>query len=298
MKNKVALLVIYNHRYDKNISVVERLYSKRFSNIFHIMPFYDGEESNVISVFESSYYFQGYIAQAYQHLKDKGFTHYYIIADDLLLNPLIDENNLWDVLGLDSDECMFTDFLIMQERSAFWGHAQNALDWNVIKPGVEIANLLPSYDDAKSKFSKFNLPVGEITEGIIDDGHARTLKEKVYSLIKKRKTDRMLKYPLVGGYSDTFLITADVMPSFSHYCGFFSATHLFVELAVPTAIVLSAEKVKLEKDLRMKGEPIWDGLRLSELEREYKLDLNNLINNFPENTLYLHPIKLSKWFKS
>lgn len=262
------------------------------------MPFYDGKKSNVISVFESSFYFQGYIAQAYQHLKNKGFTHYYVIADDLILNPLIDENNLWDVLGLDFDECMFTEFLIMQERSAFWGHAQNALDWNIVKPGVEIENLLPSYDDAKSKFAKFALPVGELTEGIIDDGHVRSLKEKLYSLIKKRKIDRMLKYPLVGGYSDTFLITADVMPLFSHYCGIFSATHLFVELAVPTAIVLSAEKIKLEKDLKLKGEPIWDRLRLSELEKEYKSDLNSLLNKFPENTLYLHPVKLSKWFKS
>lgn len=38
----VALIVVYNHRYDRNIEVVERIYAGRFSNIFHLVPFYDG----------------------------------------------------------------------------------------------------------------------------------------------------------------------------------------------------------------------------------------------------------------
>jgi hypothetical protein len=43
METKVALLVIYNHRYDKNITRVEALYKKRFSHIYHVVPFYDGK---------------------------------------------------------------------------------------------------------------------------------------------------------------------------------------------------------------------------------------------------------------
>ena len=87
METKTALLVIYNHRFDTNISRINKLYSHRFSNVFHIMPFYDGKEPNVIPVFDSSYCFSGYIAQAYSHLRTLGFTHFFIIADDLILNP-------------------------------------------------------------------------------------------------------------------------------------------------------------------------------------------------------------------
>ncbi|MBR2165594.1 MAG: hypothetical protein IJ915_03500 [Paludibacteraceae bacterium] len=92
--NKIALLIIYNHRYDKNIDRLENLYKGKFSHIYHIMPFYDGNIENVIPVYESSYRFQSYITQAFQHLKDKGFTHYFIVADDMLLNPQINETNL------------------------------------------------------------------------------------------------------------------------------------------------------------------------------------------------------------
>ena len=95
--DKIALLIIYNHRYDKNIEPLEQIYAGRFSYIYHIVPFYDGQKENVIPVYESSFYFEGYIAQCFQHLKDKGFTHYFFVADDLMLNPLITEQNLFEI---------------------------------------------------------------------------------------------------------------------------------------------------------------------------------------------------------
>jgi hypothetical protein len=44
MSSTVALVIIYNHRYDKNIDILESIYANRFSNIFHIVPFYDGDK--------------------------------------------------------------------------------------------------------------------------------------------------------------------------------------------------------------------------------------------------------------
>ena len=76
MDTKIALLVIYNHRYDKNILRIEQIYEGRFSHIYHVVPFYDGNKENVITVFDSSFQFQGYISQAYQHLKNKKFSHF------------------------------------------------------------------------------------------------------------------------------------------------------------------------------------------------------------------------------
>lgn len=41
---KVALIVIYNHKFGKNIEKIERIYSKQFNNIYHLMPFCTGSK--------------------------------------------------------------------------------------------------------------------------------------------------------------------------------------------------------------------------------------------------------------
>ena len=92
---KIAVLIIYNHHYVKNIPLIEKLYKGKFSHIYHIMPFYNGNEKNIISVYESSFRFQSYISQAYQKIKEMDFTHYFIVADDMLLNPDLTESNLF-----------------------------------------------------------------------------------------------------------------------------------------------------------------------------------------------------------
>lgn len=120
--NKVGLLIIYNHRYDKNIPRLEEIYRKRFSHIFHIVPFYDGKQENVISVYESSYYFSGYISQTYAHLKDSGFTHFFVVADDMIINPNLNENNLWLQMGIDADDCYIDGLIGFCRSKRFFGH--------------------------------------------------------------------------------------------------------------------------------------------------------------------------------
>src|SRR4030042_4685799 len=91
--DKVALIIIYNHQYNKNIEILEKIYKDRFCNIYHLVPFYNGEKSNVIPVYENSHYFQGYIAQGFKIFYKKDYAHYIFIADDLILNPVINEKN-------------------------------------------------------------------------------------------------------------------------------------------------------------------------------------------------------------
>ena len=88
--SKLAKIIIYNHRYDQNIPVLEELFLKKFSNIFHIVP-HDGNKSNVISVYENSKFYSGYIAQSVNQFYSTKFEHYMFIGDDLILNPVINE---------------------------------------------------------------------------------------------------------------------------------------------------------------------------------------------------------------
>jgi len=74
----------------------------------------------------------------------------------------------------------------------------------------------------------------------------------------------------------------------------FAATELHVEVAVPTSIVMSSERITTEKDLKLQGKALWVEEDYQELDK-YENSLNNLLDDFPSNYLYLHPIKLSKW---
>ena len=118
----------------------------------------------------------------------------------------------------------------------------------------------------------------------------------VFRAIKSRLTKETysLSYPIVGSYSDIAVVSAKSIRSFCHYCGVFAATRLFVEVALPTALVLSAFKITTEKDIELRGKALWTAEEHHELDK-YEGSLVQLLEEFPSDYLYLHPIKLSKW---
>lgn len=285
--SKIALLIIYNHRYDKNIPALEKLYQGRFDHLFHVIPFYDGEKANVIPVYESSFYFSGYISQAYSHLKNQGFTHFFVVADDMILNPEIDQSNLFEKMGLREDEC-FLDYLhILQELDWHW-HQHRAMAYSIKQRGVEIQKILPDKEFAKQQLAKYGVPDTAIS--------IKPYLRKWDFLLKylKNYKRRVPEYPMVGGYADIMLVTAEAMDKFALYCGAFAATSLFVEIAVPTALALATDKLKLSKELTYQSGALWSKEDKAFLEK-YHFSLAALLADFPKEKLFLHPIKLSQW---
>jgi len=290
---KIALLVVYNHRYDRNITRVQELYATRFSNIFHLVPFYDGkvEGAEVIPVYDNSYCFQGYISQAYTHLREHGFTHYFIIADDMILNPIVNENNLWQTVGVEEDECFIAAKpACLQQVGYYWAHTYRAIHYRIEQKGVEVRNILPSRPEAEQCFVNHNLPIGPVAwRAIINLNPKSWVKALMYI-----PWNRHLDYPLLACYSDCFMVTEQAMEKFCTYCGAFAATRLFVELAVPTSLVLAAPKLKFEQDLALKDGAMWDYTDNSWLD-PLNFSLDALYKHFPQDKLFVHPIKLSKW---
>ncbi len=284
----IALLIIYNHRYDKNIPKLNDIYRHRFRNIYHVVPFYDGEMENVIAVYEHSWFFQGYVSQAYQHLKDKGFTHFFAVADDMLLNPELNENNLFEYWGLGENECFLDYFHFLPELKWRW-YQLRAMKWKLNQRGVEVRNILPTKQKALEQFKKHGIPYSNIPVTPFLSWHV----EYLYTYLRNYKR-RLTDYPLVGGYADIFLVTSEVMEKFALYCGAFSATKLFVELAIPTALVLSSDNIKLSKDLNLSSGALWSE-KDKEFLKRYNNSLDGLMENFPKDKLFLHPIKLSQW---
>lgn len=308
MKEEVALIIIYNHRYDKNIEILERIYNKRFSNIYHLMPFYNGDKPNVIPVYENSHYFQGYIAQGLKVYFKEKFSHYFFIADDLILNPVINENNYSEHFKLDGKTSFIAELVTLHERKVFWRRLKEAYDYSPKMIGVEVMNELPTYDEAIKKFNRLNLTISPLKfdqiypriepslQTFTSIAKAKTYLLYLYSKLKSsaKNTSYEMSYPLVGSYSDIAIVPAEYIKKFCHYCGVFSATNLFVELAIPTAIVLTTEKLVIDNNLQLQGKALWTTEELKELKK-YGKNLNELMSNFPKNYIYLHPVKLSSW---
>ncbi|SHN09787.1 hypothetical protein [Polaribacter sp. KT 15] len=298
--SKVALIIIYNHQYNKNIEVLDKLYGDRFSNIFHLVPFYKGTKENVISVYENSYYFQGYVSQGLSSFFKDEYVHYFFIGDDLLLNPKINESNYTENLKLDKDTSFIPGFMSLHKLDFLWPHTKDALNYNLSIDGIEAKSMLPNYEEAILLFKKFNLEIDSLKfEQLFNRPLLRynfkALKRFIAYHYKKRlNKEYNLSYPIVGSYSDIFVVSSNTIKDFCLYSGVFSATNMFVELAIPTAMVLSAKKIVTEKDLDLQGIALWSMEDYKILDK-YNYNLNGLQNDFPEKYLYIHPIKLSKW---
>jgi len=302
--SEVVLIIIYNHQYNKNIEVLEQIYKDRFSNIYHLIPFYTGEKKNVIPVYECSFYFQGYVSQGLKSYFKEEYKHYFFVADDLILNPIINESNYTQYLKLNANTSFIPEFHTLHDVKGFWARVGEAYQWNINFSGVEAKNQLPDYTTALQMFAKFGLEINSLQHLQIykrqELPRKLNIKEIFCYLLWKRNQfinknkEFHLSYPLVGSYSDIFVISSDSIRQFSHYCGVFASTRLFVEIAVPTSMVLSASEIVTEKDLKLQGEALWTKEQYEILDK-YEGNLESLLNDFPEKLLYLHPIKLSKW---
>ena len=176
---KVCLVIIFNHRFDKNLPLLEKIYGDRFPDIYHLVPFYDGSQDNVIPVYEHSFYFQGYLPQVWSKIKSDDFSHYFFISDDLLLHPEINAKNCLNKLCINEGDAFLpnpwgsiTDLTaewsnFMPSINAFYldeGLNHHFPNWqNIFLPKLEAKQRLTKYGydsrniqwkDLKSKYNK------------------------------------------------------------------------------------------------------------------------------------------------
>jgi hypothetical protein len=308
LMTKTCLIIVFNHRYDKNIPILEKVYGDRFAAIYFLVPFYDGDHPNVIPVYESSNYFQSFFAQGFQRFYREEYTHYMFLGDDCIMNPVIRESNLLDAMGLPEG----TDYISeLQEfhrgKGLAWWHTFKGIDFFTNRKGAEIERELPSRDEALRRFQHHGLAIQPLSmENIFGSKKPQTISLSKYWGLKlfhyyykwkkyKKNGKVHLPYPVVGAYSDFLVITNTTIREFSRYCGIMAAAGLFVEIAIPTALVLSSKKIAQEKDIRLTGKPLWTPGEVAHLETIYNKSLSALINNFPQQVLFYHPVKLSKW---
>lgn len=298
MNSKVALVIIFNHRYDKNIPLLRKIYSDRFSIIRFIVPFYEGKDDDVYTVYENSFEFQGYIAQSYDKLKELECQHYVFIGDDLILNPTINENNILSSLRLNKSDSYIESVTPLKYMKWHYHRFFNASK-AFLGEGVNFDSELPSYESAYKRVAEYgfgNIDINKDMKKIIPDVNGIRGKIKVF--LDRTVHPVTVKYPLFTGYSDFFVIPKEKLYDFSRLCGVFSAMRLFVEIAIPTAMVLVNHKknLKMQQDVEVITKKMWcvsDFVMHFEKKCNYRIE--NMDENWPINYLYLHPVKLSRW---
>ena len=294
---KICLSIVFNHQFEKNIPKLNELYEERFSFIRYLSPFSTGETKNVISIYETSIHFQGYFSQAYQHLP-KNCDYYVFCADDLILNPSINENNLVEFLNC--EKSAYIKYLNpIWTHSFSWHKFEDCNDFppkNCLVPYEQFLpyrkELLKTY--AKHGFTYKNIGFHNLT-GIVN----KEIRIKnIYSGIKyliRNKFNRYVHYPLVEGYSDFIVIPKKYLKSFCHYCGIFAAMNTWVDAGVATSLILSNPSIKQEKDTNYYGTEIWDDDKLASKLSETNNRIKEIEDIFEDHELYIHPIKLSKF---
>jgi len=324
---RVCLTVLYKTLNVSSISKVEKLYSKNFDKIFHLMPMYDpkrdGVKENVIPVFENRYQISGHLAQAIDKFYSKEYDYYAIMSEDCLLNPSIASYNIEDYFKINKDTCFISDNI-----KAITVDVLNSTNWafpsifNLAygRNGAEIMNFLPGKSEARRayigkagvrtpymntdylSYLQRNLVYGKrqnhpfffrLKYGNID---IKSLTDAFVSKIEKGKSITI--YPVVGSTAEFFIVPNDVMKDFAFYCGLFAAGRAHYNVAFATAMCLSAKgKIKMPKNLN-EGKI----LDLSKNEAGCPLNLElrrekgsiRLLDENGEDILMAYPVSLDK----
>lgn len=303
----VCLGIVFNHKFNKNIPILEKIYRKRFSNLYYIVPFNTEkclgiDKNRIITVYETSYCFQGYITQAYNYLKNQNYSHYIFIGDDQILNPKLNEDNILQELSINDNESYIKEIIPYDEVANGSLKDQSNKLYNILSAfrincGVSYKNEIPSYEEACKQCVKHGIRIAKKlpVKFFMSKGYLFPKYLPLTLVILGINKGFKLPYPLFKAYSDMIIIDKNSMDKFCHLSGIFAAMNIFVETAIPLAMILACSKIKTEKDLNnYYGVENWDN-EISKFESKYKCNLNYLFENFGETVLYYHPIKLSKW---
>ncbi len=307
-KGNICLIVIFNHRYDKNLSSIARLYKDRFKNIYVLMPFYNGESVdglNIIPVYESSFFYSGYLAQGLKYIKNK-YSHYVVIGDDVVLNPNINEENILEFLSLRQGQSYIKGVCPICEAKGIYACRLNKY---IMSPfleysGTEYKNMILSREEAfervRGKGYKYDLTFTTkwLTERIQEErrGVRAAVKDIFYivSMLRKNR-GKSFPYPFYKDFVDFLVLSGDDIEKLIDYFGVFAAMGLFVEVAVPTAMALMCSDIVTESMIDKRGVELWGYKDRERFNKEYNYELGTLFEEFPSDVIYYHPVKLSKW---
>ncbi len=366
---KPVLVVIYNHHYPDNVAKIEHIYGGRFSRIHHLMPFYEkhrdpnpaNRKFNIIPVYDNSHYHQSFIANGFTDYYHQDASHYIFIADDLMLNPQINENNYQKFFNLTPDSAFIEELrnlpnaysllpwrpyafftinsklrrllgpkidrnpstihyllaALKSHRIYQWLNASAAYNFSFESSGLQYPTQLVNHIEAMQRFKNNNLLTDHIDIKKAVRRHKKGIQVTNHKAINKTMMIRAileywlrgkdsyrpykLAYPLTSSYADIFIMPHNSMNRFVAHCGIFAAYKLFVEIAIPTAIVLTVDNILQATNLKYRMISHYtvpyneaDTLPIDfPIEDKHLNCLESIVKHWPKDYAYIHRLKLS-----
>ena len=272
------------------------------------MPFYNGKDVeglNIIPVYESSFFYSGYLAQGLKYIKEV-YSHYVVIGDDVILNPSINEENILEFLSLKSGQSYIKKLSSICEAKGIFAFR---LKKYIMEPfldysGTEYKNIIFSREEAfervKSKGYNYDLTFSTkwLRERLNEHGGGgrELVKDMFYivSILRKNR-GKSFPYPFYKIFSDFLVLSGDDIEKLIEYFGVFAAMGLFVEVAVPTAMALVCNDIVTESMTDKRGVELWGQRDRDKFAEDNRYEIDTLFKNFPPEVIYYHPVKLSKW---
>jgi hypothetical protein len=298
--SRPPLAIVYNHRYDANIPVLDRLYGDRFGSLTHLVPFYDGDRPNVLRTTHGAYSFHAFIARylrSVSHLETPPF--YVFCADDLILNPRLDAGNLAERLGLAAGAAYIKQMDSLSHYTFQWIHHLPTLKAFHNQRNLEWERLLPPLEEARSRLQAHGVDARPL--GLWNLAPGKAVRRRNAGLFLESllflasRSNRVYPYPLAVSYSDFVVVPGRAAHEFARLCEVFAAMGVFVEVAIPTALALSCEHVRTQAQAGVATREIWRPADAAALQAEFGGNLDALQASMPDELLYIHPVKLSKW---
>jgi hypothetical protein len=305
----IALCIIYNHSFIKNVEVLDRLYSSSFDRILHIVPNHRSVQKDILTAYRSSHVFQGYLADNRSTIEALGADYIVFAADDCLLNCrcIVDEVTV----GIDRAQAsgFFPGFAgPLAAPSAWkWAHTLPAVSRffgspKLANPQIEgWLDCLPDLERARSALGRYDAAELRLERPTSDDlaNYSAIDRANVTALFGEALAIE-LPFPFVRGLADFGVLHKDYVAEFLHYCGVFSSLNLWVEVAIPTAAALLDKKLVFAKDLGLKFDWDWsDPRRSPRWPQPTELrDVYRMVEEMPRDLLFRHPVKLSEVTKN
>lgn len=321
---RVALIVVFNHRYDGNLPLLRKWYKERFTDVLFLVPFADElaqTEPDVISVHSGSFTFQGHLAEAKQRLSTLNCDAFLVIGDDLVLHPELHQGNLHSRMSLRPEAAYIKCLANLYDAPIIWSTTANRTTFSAFASNdLEWRRYLPSREEAFAKFSKYGFEFAPLGLRNFRNLHGKFTIHELRMLVGLffiispvrnffRPKCNAVPYPLLYGYSDFFIVPGSDWDRFLSLCQVTAAMKVFVEVAIPTCLALACSHVETEipygenhhspnrrSEMPMRGvEFQWEGSAREDFEEQHKFSLKSLFESWPEDVLYYHPVKLSKW---
>jgi hypothetical protein len=304
----VCLLIQFNHAFVENIPKLDRIYRDRFSQIVYLVPFVRSSDPRIVTTYWGSFTFQGYISQALEKLASIDCDGFLFHQDDVILNPALDEINVSEHIPLGQQESFIPELTALSARDTcfgpdgFWNWSSRVL-FNFLAPrettiGSGVENMLahlPPAEFARKRMMEQGIdtsPVTIDTAALEQTGfRVDAALWKIFVHVPGPAFTISLPYPVARAVSDLFLFPKTILPAFAHYCGVLAAGNIFVEVAIPTALVLASKHVRTCRDLKRCVDWRWgkDADRFKEFQR-----IDEVFAYFRQDLLAIHPVKLSK----